>query len=214
MAEKHLEEGATESDLEAGVTLFKWLKAEMVDHMKALLHVELTSRAKTLKITYKGNIISNMGEVRRRWKEGPIDDTLLEQVFRLVYQGQREDKMISRIVYETMATFRVWHIRNSPELKDKTSCLIGLVKEMMGNNYRGAYNRGSRNPHGVTLTISKKGGASDPSSNETFDKAKHVRGLDSDKYKLWLETGGCSKRKRNQVMRRVPPYSKCVFGLF
>lgn len=95
-------------------------------------------------------------EVFQAWQSQEPELSFCENLYKLYYSAWEDKK--EQVAYEVMMKLGLWLSTTEEAQNDKkVSCLVSLVGLVL-RQYRNKFSRGERLSHGITLTISVRGG--------------------------------------------------------
>ena len=185
---------ASSNDINNCVEFMKQTKKLIGDKINSKLRMHFQTKLRDAGVTYQGRQVTSLNNAVKAFKE-ELSRTLCEKLHEIFYGSLEVGNMKAAIEYEIMHEMNLWHSNDKTNdlnydpnsKKNKASSVISHIGKQCRSNFRKRYQEASKFEHGVTLTISVKGGRKEGRRDKgQFDFETCVVGWDGDKHKAWL----------------------------
>jgi hypothetical protein len=194
--------------------LFPEMKTHFGNAIESFLERVLTESFQKEGVTYRGKVVKNTAEALKAWKTETISLKKVESYFKILYGMFDQQEYMQMLEYQLYMELGIWFTSNPDDEKDYTftkkkiraTFLRHMMRDKWRDNFRGRYQRKSEVPHGVMLTVSKKGGNQGPRRKKGgFVLQNNAPGYSEEKVKafnLRVEAGEFASKKK--TVYKVP----------
>ena len=161
----NLPKGSSNQEIADMEQLLDGIRKTIVDLADSKLEVMLTGAFKGKNVTFGGRPVLNTKEALKSWKMEEMTKEKCAIYFEVLYLTFEKDESLDRMEFDILNDLGIWFSSDVPNLdvsgkrhKKKATCIRHLLRNRYRDCYRVRYQNKQIYSHGVSLTISMKGG--------------------------------------------------------